>query len=203
MGYIALLGAILILTACAPTRSGTPLPPDIRTSVRSVSIKREVALPNRAVDWACLEVPNRGIECSAGSAALRMQTRGGLGDHIRSRFETGLRAAGVFSSIDETGGNAEITLWTRVIQLVPTPGMCGISGCYGPQLEVQGTLRPPAGTILWQQSVTVNAFPIGSKIPKRTLTAYGNTPELIRQDFIAAADQAVDELIRAMVPGGR
>jgi len=133
-----------------------------------------------------------------------MQTRGDLGDHIRSRFETGLRVAGVFPSIDETGGNGEITLWTRGIQLVPTPGMCGVlSGCYGPQLEVQGTLRPPAGTILWQQSVTVNAFSLGSKIPKRTLTAYSNTPDLIRQDFIAAANQAVDELIRAMVAHGQ
>ena len=154
------------------------------------------------MDWACLEVANRGIQCEGGSDALRAQTGPDLARHLGEHFAERLKVAGVFPAVvSGEGSDAAITLWARVIQIVLTPGMCGVLGsCYGPQLEVQGTLRTASGTVVWQQSATVNAFAIGSKIPKRALAAYTNTPDLIRQDFIVAADQVVDELIRAFLP---
>jgi hypothetical protein len=197
---LLVLCAVLALGACAP--SPAPLPADVRSSIRSVRVNREVASPRRAVDWACLEVPNRGIQCIGGSESLRVQTGPEFVARIAERFSAQLKRAGNSPSVVDEEADATITLWARVIQIVVTPGMCGVLGtCYGPQLTVQGTMRNASGTVVWEQSSTVNAFAIGSRIPKRALAAYTNTPELIRQDFTVAADQAVDELIRALAPG--
>ena len=182
-----LFGVASLLLGCSLTAtippSGVALSKENRSSIRSVSIAHDVALP---YEVRC--VGNYGGSCG-GAQILQAQTRE-VGRVVRDHFEATLRRAEVFPSVVAEGGDAEFTLWARRVILMVTPGICGFMGnCFMTFVEVEGVLRTSDGTILWQQRAP------GFGPRKHALREYRDSPELLREDFAVAARAAVERLV--------
>jgi hypothetical protein len=161
---------------------GVPLSQQARSSVRSVSINSHVA-PPEARYWNCGCWYMRAIG-RQDKLRIRESSRH-LFHLIRDDFEAGLRNNGVFPEVLLADADAEVTLRASKIMLAAQGGICAsMNNCFNAQVEIEGILRTPSGTILWQQS----AFGVGQL---HALSAFNDNPEFLRQEFSLAAQKAV------------
>jgi hypothetical protein len=200
---LPLLAALWLCTGCA---AKVPLRPEAKGAIRSVSIDKSVPTPkdifyHSTTQGMSADLPLVGgllanIAAARGTAQLeRAMLNGGIdpGQILREQFESGLRSAGVFSSILSEGGDAEVKL-----QIITFGFMEDVpsSSQLKPILVVMGTLVRPDGSVVWKGSSDVTA--LNSDTPSHTLEEYVKDPQSIREALTVAAKVAVDDLVKSM-----
>jgi hypothetical protein len=132
------LVALLFLMACV-----APLSPDLRASIKSVSIAQHVIMPDEAL--GIFARGNWGCQCkSNANDAMRAGTQR-LGPVARVAFVEELERAGIFRSIISGTADAEIQLTLEQIKAFRL-----VSGDYRPNVLVRAILRRSDGTVAWQ-----------------------------------------------------
>ncbi len=190
-----LAGVLLSLPLLGGCASSLALTRPARESVRSVSVSREVKLPDDMYyagpgqSAGMLFGPVGALIAAAaargpkGQLKAAMQARQiDLGQIVREQFEAGLTAAGIFPSVVETGGDAEVRLEVCIFGFARPPGF---SGGLKPMLGVTGYLARSDGTVLWKRYEYVTN--LSDKTRAHSLEEYLRDPELIREAFEVAS----------------
>jgi hypothetical protein len=173
---LPLLGVLLLYPGCA-----TPLRPEAKAAIRSVSINKSVKV----------QVPSRQSREPLKQAMLD----GGIdpGEIFRKQFETELRSAGVFPSILSEGGDAEVRLVIVGVGFEePFPGFSQLK----PHLDGKGALVRPDGSVVWEGASYVTT--LNSETPSYTLGEYRKSRQKICEALAAAAKVVSADLVKSL-----
>ena len=206
--WLALILSLLsaLWPCCTGCATKVPLGPEVKGAIRSVSIDKSVPTPKdifyhsttqgRSATIPLVSSLLADIAAAREAAQLeRAMRNGGIdpGQILREQFESGLRSAGVFSSILSEGGDAEVKLQITTFGFMEHVQS---SSQLKPMLVVMGTLVRPDGSVVWKGSSEVTA--LNSETPSHTLEDYVKDPQSIREALTVAAKVAVDDLVKSM-----
>lgn len=199
----ALLLGLLLLNGCAPQ---TALTKPVRESIRSVSISKDVKMPDEVyyqgpaqsvgaafgligavIAQSAAEGPKAQIKAAMGESKID------LGQIVRDQFSASIADARVFPSVVPERGDAEVRLEVRIYGLAQPHGL---TAQLKPMLGIMGTLARTDGSVLWQKYEFVT--PVGLPMPGNTLKEYLENPQLMRDGFIAAAKIVSEGLVKHM-----
>jgi hypothetical protein len=176
-----------------------------RESIRSVSINKDVKLPDEMYyrgPAQYFSIAGGIIGAVAGAAdakgakdqlkASMLENKIDLGHIIREQFEIQLLSSNVFPSIVQEGGDAELKFEVRVYGFDQTNP---VSSQLKPALGVLSTLVRADGSVLWQKlEIATNE----SQTQAHTIEEYLRNPQLIREAFNSSAkiisDRSVNEM---------
>jgi hypothetical protein len=196
-----LLLGLTLFTGCI---SKIGLTKEVREYIRSVSIKKDVKLPDDIYYYgqehcvgsmfgllgavASLEAAK---EPKAQLKAVIQENQIDISEIIRDQFANELSKARVFPSVVPEGGDAEVRLEVRMFGFtLPT---C-FSGKLKPVLGVIGSLIRTDGTVLWQKLEYISG--LKGETPGNTLKEYLQNPEFIREAFSVTAKIVSESLVK-------
>lgn len=196
-----LLLSLTLLTGCV---SQVALTKSARESIRSVSINKDIKLPD--------DMYYQGLGQSVGMATgligmavaqeaaqdhkayLKAAMRDNQIDFpqiVREQFETALADAHIFPWIAMEGGDAEVRLEILSYGFIQASDF---SSHLKPLLQVTGRLVRTDGTVLWQQYNYVGNM--SGQTPAHTLEEYLRNPQFIREAITVAAQIVSDGLVK-------
>ncbi len=219
--------AAAVLVAAATGCHTIELTPAVRRSIQTVSIEREVRVPERieysgrelegheVISPTLLQIPILRELCllyaitpigiwQTSRAYSRMEAElterfrdVDIGGIVRDRMATVLERSGLFPSIVRDGADA------RLFLTITGYGLSTASWGFGegarPWVEVEGVLVDPEGVILWRRRETVSTGE--DRIIAHDIEKLRVNPELFQRAFGRAASIVAVELVRHMAGG--
>jgi hypothetical protein len=203
-----LVSVLIMLNGC----SGIPLKKEVVSSIHSVSINKDVAKPDHVyvygsgetfaalAGFVTLGVVGAAIASEIpkkrGPALKYVMEKEGIdmGQIVREKFVDQLQNSGLFSTIVDEGGDAEFKL-SIVHAGFAKPA--GFTSKLQPELQVEGCLVKPDGSILWKKSKVVTQGT--SRTPCRKFEEYINNPELISEAISISSGIVAEKLVKDML----
>jgi hypothetical protein len=196
---------VLVMTILTGCVSQKPLTKKDKESIRSVSIKKDVKIPDEMYyrgPAQYFSIAGGIIGAAAGAAdakgakdqirASMLQNQIDLGQIIREQLEAELIKASVFHTIVSNGGDAEVRLEATLFGFDQTNPF---STQLKPALGVIGSLVRTNGTVLWQKlAIATNE----NQTPAHSVEEYLKNPQLIREAFNTTAKIISEGLVKDM-----
>jgi hypothetical protein len=192
------------MTALSGCVSQKPLTKKDKESIRSVSINKEVKMPDDflymgpAQAWGAAggligAVAGKSDERSAKAQiiAVMQEKQIDLKQISREQLEAELLRANVFPSVLSEGGDTEIKLEVRLWGFVQKNSF---SAQLKPTLGITASLVNLNGTVFWQKYDYITAF--NDQTPEHTIEEYLQNPQLIHEAFNTSAKIISEGLVK-------